>query len=120
VELTYAEKLLKRQRLSVDAVEQVSSTTQMPQPVIQMPSAYCDLSNIPGTTCTVERLFSKAALLLSDLRTRLSSSFSFECLMMLHANRQHWGLHTVVEAMNRSTESTDRVVDEDDESDDEN
>lgn len=53
-----------------------------------------DLSYIAPTSNIVERLFSKARLVLTDYRKSMTP-YSFECLMFLGCNRGVWDLSTV-------------------------
>jgi hypothetical protein len=57
-------------------------------------TTFQDLSYIQPTSNMVERLFSKARLVLTDYRKSMSP-YTFECLMFLGNNRDLWDLGTV-------------------------
>ena len=60
----------------------------------QEAARYEDVSYIQATSNIVERLFSRAKLLFSDLRNM--DAVSLEMLLMLFCNRSRWDLQTVV------------------------
>ncbi|ETM33547.1 hypothetical protein L914_19236, partial [Phytophthora nicotianae] len=65
--------------------------------VAQRPSQYCQLLvELPPTSNSCERLFSKAKLVLSPQRASLLP-VNFEMLMFLRANRSYWDVTTVQE-----------------------
>ena len=80
--LNFAQRLLKRRRISTDLLE------------------YMDLSFIPPTSNIVERLFSTAKLILRDQRASLLP-ITFEMILFLKVNMDWWNLqtiHTVMQA----------------------
>ena len=55
---------------------------------------YCDLTYVPPTSNIVERLFSKARLVLTDYRKSMTP-YTFECVMFLKMNQEYWDLDVV-------------------------
>jgi hypothetical protein len=85
-ELSYLEKVqiqLKRRRLNEFSTEQ---------------HQYMNLEHLPGTSVTLERLFSSAKFVLTDARNR-TSPVLFEALIFLQKNRQFWDVNSVGRAM---------------------
>lgn len=67
-------------------------------------SKYIDLAWIPATSNEVERLFSRAGLVLSE-RRRSMHPMTLEILMFLEYNDRLWNANTVAEAMETSAAS---------------
>jgi hypothetical protein len=67
-------------------------------------SQYIDCTRIPATSCIVERLFSKAGLVLNQRRKSMSP-LHFEAAMMLQCNSNLWDVKTVVNALSNMRES---------------
>jgi hypothetical protein len=57
-------------------------------------SSYVDMTFIPPTSNIVERLFSKARLVLTDYRKSMSP-YTFECIMFLKMNNALWDISLV-------------------------
>ena len=58
-------------------------------------SAYVDLNFVVGTSDIVERLFSAAGLILTDLRSSMLP-INAEALLFLKVNRMYWDFETVM------------------------
>jgi len=71
---------------------------------------YHDLRMIPGTSVTLERLFSSAKHVLTDTR-KSTSPILFEAIMMLKINSELWDGYAVAAAMKRRF-SEDAFVDD--------
>ena len=91
--LTYAQRVLKKHKRNVE-------TDTTPN------SNYENIDWIPATNSVVERAFSRAGIVLSDLRLRMTP-FHFECVMMLYMNKKYWSIATVTAAIANATESDD-------------
>lgn len=59
---------------------------------------YVNIDWIPATNSVVERAFSRAGIVLSDLRLRMTP-LHFECVMMLYMNKKYWNIATVTAGM---------------------
>ncbi len=81
--MSYAQRVLKRK-----ALESVPRITV----------SYMDTSFVPPTSNVVERLFSKAKLVLHDRRQKMSRA-NFEICLRLAVNDKYWDLQTVATAM---------------------
>ena len=89
-------------------------------------SQYISLDSLPGTSVSLERLFSAAKLFLTPGRSR-TSPVLFEALLFLKHNRIFWDVHAVGRAMGMQVRSDilaedsdvfyDECFDEDDEDD---
>ncbi len=91
------------------SLEQISSTANFALSVwnehkkmrlddgVQLKSRYRNLSHVAPTSNIIERLFSRAGLVLTDLRNRTSPHY-FECVMLLFVNSSMWNVKTIVEA----------------------
>ena len=109
----FAERALKRQKIEdeKDSSKRVNFTEN---------SKYVDLIHVGATSCIVERLFSKAGLILTDTRRSILPK-NFEAALMLHINRDMWNLNTVIDAFNRRNKTNRDGNNRDDEnSDDDN
>jgi hypothetical protein len=67
---------------------------------------FIDFHFIGGSTASVERCFSIANYILSDVRMGMSP-YMFECFMFLHFNMDMWGAEEVKQAIN-SLQCTNR------------
>ena len=84
--LDIAERFLKKRRTDAKA-----------------PTKYVNLKIVLPTSNVVERLFSCAKLILTDLRASLSPK-NFEMLIFLKVNMEFWNIQTVHKAMNSPSE----------------
>ena len=64
---------------------------------------YIDSCFIVATSCDIERLFSKAKLLLGNLRTRMHPKH-LEALLILSVNRDRGDVETVEKAIRKKVE----------------
>ncbi len=69
------------------------SSFSSPQRLDSRPK-YVDVSYISGTSCIVERLFSRAKTTIRDLRSSMTKE-NLENILFLYANRQMWNIDTV-------------------------
>lgn len=65
---------------------------------LEMRTEYILPNFLPATSCTVERLFSSAKWVLSDVRKRMSPILA-EAILFLKFNRRLWNMKTVALAM---------------------
>jgi hypothetical protein len=65
-------------------------------------SNYVDLKWVLGTSDVVERCFSHAKKVLTDVRLGMSP-YMFEIIMFLKVNMNHWTAHDVAEAIQMNT-----------------
>ena len=64
-------------------------------------SKYIDCRFLVATTCRVERLFSEAKHILTDVRKHMSPML-FEALLFLRCNLEYWNAALVAEAIQKS------------------
>jgi hypothetical protein len=83
--------------LNINADFEQRKQTRIQHATINQP-IYIDFSQIPATSCSTERLFSKARFMLHYTRANMSLEH-FECQMYLKENREYWDLLTVARAM---------------------
>ena len=60
---------------------------------------YCSMKHLHATTNKVERLFSSAKIVMTDLRKSMTP-WHLELLMILHMNRRLWNEKTVPSGIN--------------------
>ena len=75
----------------------------------RMATTFKDLSFIHPTSNMVERLFSRARLVLTDYRKSMSP-YTFECLMFLGNNRDLWNMGKVAEVLSRKSDNIAIIV----------
>ncbi len=63
---------------------------------------YVNFAVLPGTSVSIERLFSTATFILTDTR-KLTSPAVFESIILLKVNRTEWDVYSVGKAMGRTT-----------------
>ena len=80
-------------------------------------SKYRPMNHVSPTTCLVERLFSRAKLIMTDHRKSMSS-YHLELILCLLFHRQWWSAATIDEIINNKeyleNENDEREVDSDD------
>jgi hypothetical protein len=72
----------------------------------QRKTLYRPVNHISPTTAVVERLFSRAGLIMTPSRRSMDPS-TLETLLMLITNKDMWNVHTVDEAITRFREAGD-------------
>jgi hypothetical protein len=94
------EEALPAQSMSI-AERALAGTKNKKRKVV---SDYVDVERIPPTSNIVERLFSASRLVLTDYR-KCMSPYSFECVMFLKYNREHWNIGLIHELIMHSNKA---------------